>query len=79
VSKAQVDVLEIVDVDEEHGIAATGVPGGRAKQFLQPAFEQRAIAKPGERVEERGAAQSFLHVDQGGFAEGQFVAGGSAV
>ena len=59
VAVAVVDLLEVVDVDEEHAgrhLRALG-PGER---MLEPVAQQRAVGEPGQRVVQRLVAHPLL-------------------
>ncbi len=55
-----VDLLEVVEVDEEHAEGGVVALGGQGERVLQPVAEQHPVGQPGQAVVERLVGQVVL-------------------
>ena len=74
VAEAVVDVLEVVEVEEQHGERLGGAVAA-AQRVGEPVAEQLAVGEPGERVVERLVAELLLErLAVGDVADGEHPA-----
>ena len=62
VADAVVDLLEVVEVEEQHHHVVLAAPGPTLHRVLEPVGEQATVGEPGEGVVERVMGQLLLHL-----------------